>query len=1310
MSGPGAAAAPAPTSTFGGINYSSIVAGTGNDDSYFGSQAVVQAGARASGQAATQAAVLSFSNRFMQMSRIDGRHDGFALKDIAKYFPDDSYYAARGLNEQPPSIIDMQNACFGRPLDPPPTKLSPQETLAGAMDYEYRLVKRVDKGDSGDDREAANAFEEALGDMGIPGGTDIFLYVDVNCGLYTMLNSLNPPKYSYTTVHNRATITDPAGDTTPELGANNQFSFDRNGSPNGKKVEFAIEAVASQSPSIEGFRNQQAYFDGLAKGFLNLNDERLISGTFASKYTVNLQYKSALKSLSAQGGDGPNPREIGAVLTLCDKSNQNPRLVVMDSGACAKNSRGRGLPRTAQALWHNLWRKRKHWYGNRGTHALGKKCGDWLQVVQTLKPGMKIHRLESVTQHGQFHYKPPEDVGPARAIVTHDRFEKTYALLCGAPIVVFKTARKGGNLDSYYEVYVKKFLTVPSLESLKAAMARLESATNSFVSLENEFKRNAGEIRGTIATVLGKCAARVGKAKDAITKLDGINPTTPPDTSKDFDETYKLAVSWLHNVDLVMSICNLQTVAWKQLEQDDLTAAAGAQAFLARARRAAIPGEDLAKAQQQVNTLTDKVIAATNENSALVRIAEEALSTVNDIMPDGEPEPLMSEGLKNSVAIYKWKTGQDSQLQGQLFIDENVGASCLRSIAGTEKKLREGLSTLKIIAENLSLEPPDASLAGRWEQLSEKYSLEVGRLQGVLNARKTAANYIRDASFNWADFRTRYQAFPPPHFLPTARSRGLYAAYVSKNLERAVELLGSGAGAGAGWGADGGGSMGDGGGFSGGGRRRSQAGGADVDDTKGTVPPPPKKPRVGEAGAAVETQAEAEAAAAAKAQAEAEAAAAAKAQAEAEAAAEAAAASAGRWEEEETKEEAEAKAQAEAAAKAQAEAAAAARADELMDEILYNYAMVFDNQVVFLRAEQALGASPAQAAQPAALGPIGSEAELVGALGIAATIGPGGPGALLNSLKRLLDDKEAVLAGAGADADVDADVGMELVLEIHELSNQVNMLKLFVPNLERSRSDPTPQPSRLPPPQRSQSETTSTPFDPRRYVRVIDNIHLYGAELFPDNDDRDVPMDSAHTAARTAWNNLQRLEGAMYGCEAMEARAEAEAAAAAPVADADVGAGPAGAAGAGPAGAGPAGAAGAGPAGAAGAGAAGAGMDKGTAIAVYLQNLDFLNSQIQRYIGLRAQSQANRLSLWWNVPEQGRAAGAATKPNSMEQGGGKRHTRKRKASSTRRGRRTRRKKRRRRGGLASKTRPKRKPRRRTIGRKPVRGKRASRKR
>ena len=381
-----------------------------------------------------------------------------------------------------------------------------------------------------------------------------------------------------------------------------------------------------------------------------------------------------------------------------------------------------------------------------------------------------------------------------------------------------------------------------------------------------------------------------------------------------------------------------------------------------------------------------------------------------------------------------------------------------------------------------------------------------------------------------------------------------------------------------------------------------------------------------------------------------------------------------------------------------------------MHGILYNYEMAFNNQAIFLRAQLAPNALNAPSAR------IGSVAELEEALGIRAAIGLGGPGAPLDNLQQQLADKEAQLAGAGAGEGGGAG-GMQLVQDLHKLSNQVNMLKLFEPPLADLEAGAATGPR----------VEQAAPQPERSYVRVIDSIYLYAAELFPGNPPPPAADGGGRAAAPApaepsnpawpAWTGLRDLEDYIYGCEAMEEEVPS------PAMDDDSsqGSGYDGDGG-GEDEDGVRGAGAAGPQAAARVLGAGAGADVDAAGAVgatrpplaalSVQDVGALALEYAQDVQAAAAINRHSWERLWNAQaehEAGSPAGTADVGGVEGQGGGNRHTRKRKASSTRPARRTRRKRRSQRR-QSSRSSSKGKPRRRTISRKPVRGKRGSRKR
>ena len=212
----------------------------------------------------------------------------------------------------------------------------------------------------------------------------------------------------------------------------------------------------------------------------------VLGRTLVSKYKLCLSYAKPSKVGNGQGsaGRGPNPKEMKAVLLVYDTTNNRVR--IMDKKSCEKKSSHTGVNGWFKRMKNRIKAKFKKWLGDStgGTHALGKKSGDWLQVYQTMNPDIKIHTLDRIDKSKRFTYsaRQPIPANAIRAIVTHDRNEKTYALLCGAPVVIF-AKEAANNLPQFYEIYVKDYLTTISPVDFNSKIAEVTALIIRFNTL-----------------------------------------------------------------------------------------------------------------------------------------------------------------------------------------------------------------------------------------------------------------------------------------------------------------------------------------------------------------------------------------------------------------------------------------------------------------------------------------------------------------------------------------------------------------------------------------------------------------------------------------------------------------------------------------------------------------------------------------------------------------------------------------------------------------------------------------------------------
>ena len=436
----------------------------------------------------------NFEARYLKMSSSDGFHDKFREQEYTYYFPDD--YISLPDVQQDPHVPEDRLAAdiFGdfSTNNNPSIQNSIQQGLIdnfknvaliprshgltfieNNLGYKYASLFR----DRTASQNNGNRLVDKLQRLGVPAGTEIFLCVDVDGGLLEVINSITAPfktLYNFTVIFNRATITDPASNTIPILSKNkfkfNALNFNQTMMNNiiDNNLNFSIEDPLSPPLSFNGYNQITDMTTSLTSSPIN----DVLGATLMSKFGIKLTYTQPEKYSEKleNGKKGLNPKELKASLIIID--NQNNKVRIMDAKLCEKGANHTGLIAAANALFQKLRqgmiRVLKLWRGDSkgGTHALGKKCGDWLQAQRTLDPNLTIRRLMTVKKgnilsKSSWTYSDQEGLGQnlSRACVTHDRILKQYAITIGAPIVIFKNAG-GGNQPAFYEIYLKKCLAV----------------------------------------------------------------------------------------------------------------------------------------------------------------------------------------------------------------------------------------------------------------------------------------------------------------------------------------------------------------------------------------------------------------------------------------------------------------------------------------------------------------------------------------------------------------------------------------------------------------------------------------------------------------------------------------------------------------------------------------------------------------------------------------------------------------------------------------------------------------------------------
>jgi hypothetical protein len=673
----------------------------------------------------------NFLNRFLQLSRCDGVHDQFKNFEFSHYFPNNTWYAAGdpAANAQVPSIPQMMESCFGpyvapnlqqlmagalvdfdgnNPLIPPNHGLN---IITNSMGYKYASMQRTSASPATqqDYITDGNHLEQKLQALGIPVGETIYLFVDVVGGLYSILNRKATNNYTFKVVFNRATITDPAPNTIPQIrntaSKPNQFKYvNRSSAPNGnKQVEFAIEDLESPDIVINGYTD----YHGLSAAMDFSDKENTLSRTFVSKYKVCLSY--CKPGVIKQNGRGPNPKKMKAALLVYDIANNRVR--TMDSKACEKKSSAVAVAAN-QRTWftrmkNRIKRRFNMWLGdsNGATHSLGKKSGDWLQVVQSMNSQLKIHTLTGMSNPvlggKQCYYGPKETVAAraVRAVVTHDRNEKTYALLCGAPMVIFKNAGTA-DLPQFYEIYVKDYLTTITPQIFNTRIQEYISQRDAYNRKIQQFLNHRIPFLTAIDDVVQSCIvelARINSNQQGGITFPDINNLAHlirqivyvgilPNTSHSFDQPYKSIISLLNYVKVILTLSEVKDIEMMvPVQNRRLENSAIPQQQQQQGMRVAVDAMliDIAKYKTELGKL--------NRNLRIAQENQQMITSINDSIAAGS-SILTTADIENNCAIFRYKIAQSGTVvQKQLFIHENICYSFLESIMKTEKELRDGI-------------------------------------------------------------------------------------------------------------------------------------------------------------------------------------------------------------------------------------------------------------------------------------------------------------------------------------------------------------------------------------------------------------------------------------------------------------------------------------------------------------------------------------------------------------------------------------------------------------------------------------------
>ena len=161
---------------------------------------------------------------------------------------------------------------------------------------------------------------------------------------------------------------------------------------------FAIEDTITPTKTFVGSNT----IDLLKNSFMNGN---ILNSTLVTKYHLKCSYSKPNKYNKDIDDGKMNPKKLKSVIYIIDPINGKTR--VMDAKLCEKGSSHIGTVNGGNMLLRFLAKGRdrilKLWRGdkNGGTHALGKKCGDWLQAQAVLDNNIQIRKLNSVNKQGR---------------------------------------------------------------------------------------------------------------------------------------------------------------------------------------------------------------------------------------------------------------------------------------------------------------------------------------------------------------------------------------------------------------------------------------------------------------------------------------------------------------------------------------------------------------------------------------------------------------------------------------------------------------------------------------------------------------------------------------------------------------------------------------------------------------------------------------------------------------------------------------------------------------------------------------------
>ena len=648
-----------------------------------------------------------FQIQYLLLSGSDGHHDKFHEREYTHYFP--SGYQT--LTDIDPRLSEdkLAREIFGA-YDGTRNDMILEGSMLPAshsmikitteMGYKYASVSKMRTDGEQNKVQQASVFVSVLNNLSIT-PQDIYLCVDVPAGFYDVINSIsddNDWNNKFTVVYNRATMTDPAPNSLPVLKQNkNNFIFTpANLSPaivSGKKLKFSIEDPAAAVKSYRHYKTienmQQVLSDPTIKS--DLSD--LLGASLMSKYEVKLSYAKPNKYQKLlQTQKGINPKKLKASLSIIMPSEGKVR--IMDSKLCEKSASDVGLMSGANLFLTILNRRfnrvMKLWSGDSkgGTHALGKKCGDWIQGQRTLDPDLTIRPLESVQKgtllsNSKWNYGNKIKIGnKIKALVTHDRILKQYALTIGVPFIIFKNAGQ-----QIYEIYVKNYLSQIDREQVRRSLQNCVTSLSELETIFTTYQRNNDQVKN----LLENLNVILNSSIDGLSPLqinDGASLINPGinliRNGINFDITYRNYIKKLYSVKLILMLSDLQVISsieekkialiseTKKVIQTQIPQAAGNQTLLKELNKQFIEQtKKLNQLKAEIFTIQPKL----QENITLTE------TVINNFIQFPGPDI-------DHCGIFKWKVyNRSSFAQRQKLVSENIGEVYLNSILETEAEL-----------------------------------------------------------------------------------------------------------------------------------------------------------------------------------------------------------------------------------------------------------------------------------------------------------------------------------------------------------------------------------------------------------------------------------------------------------------------------------------------------------------------------------------------------------------------------------------------------------------------------------------------